>query len=168
MVMHNLPSPGKLAEHQREQPPRRLAVGHRQLPRATHKGRVLAQNYDAQAGEFQLPHLVPWTVVGREITFNRCLPSVVLLRSRKKRQLRRIPVALHEALEIVPVPGFLLYAQYVLNGFRIVPIAARHILGKRAITGCEEHDRQTAGRENEKEDKPAATANLLTSCITER
>src|SRR5271170_6079223 len=148
MVVHNLPSLGKLAEHEREQTLRRLALGHRQLPRTAHKGRVLTQHLDAQAGEFQLPHFVPGTSIHREITVHCCLPSVMLFGAREEGQLRRIPIARHKTLEIVPVPGFLLLAQDALNGFPVVAVGTLRVLGRGSITGREEHDQAERKREN--------------------
>ena len=56
VVMDNPPAFGELAQHQREQPVRLLAVRHRQVPLAAHESGIRAKLLDLQVAEFQLAH----------------------------------------------------------------------------------------------------------------
>src|SRR5713101_2249095 len=146
MVVHDLPSLRKLAKYEREQSVRRLAVGHSQLPGTADEGRIRAQDLDAQAGEFQLSHLMPGARIGRAITFNRGLPSATFFRAGKERELRRIPVACHEGFQIVLVPRLLLRAEDVLHG-SFGSAVTPWDLGLGLIAHCEQHDLQSAKEE---------------------
>src|ERR1700719_1997268 len=112
---------------------------------------------------------MPRTRIGREITVNRGLPSVMLLRVRKKRKLGRIPVARHEAFQIVPVPCLLLHAQHTLDSLRVGPIATRLGLSERLTAGCKKSGWQTApGKRRKKVENQPAHANLRLSPTQER
>jgi hypothetical protein len=80
----------------------------------------------------------------------------MLLRTRKERQLRRIPVARHESFEITPIPRFLLRAQYLLDGsLRTVFIGRVHRSLATDVRSAKEKEEK-----NEKagDDKPVAHA----------
>ena len=101
---------------------------------------------------------MPRTRIRSTIPLNRGLPSVMLLRTREERKLRRIPVARHESLEIMPVPSFLLRVQHVLNNsLRTVLVGAAHrsLAADQRATKEKEEEKEEAGK-----NKPAAHANL--------
>lgn len=58
---------------------------------------------------------MPRTRVSRPVTIQRSLPSLIFFCSRKKREVRRLPVAGHESIQIVPIPGLLLRAENLFH-----------------------------------------------------
>src|SRR5580700_2233763 len=99
------------------------------------------------------------TRIPREITLHRCIPAVLFFSLGEERQLRRTPVARHEAFKIVPIPGFLLHAQQAFDGSRIVAVEASFVLHTGLTARRDEQDRQKAGEEQEIEET-AAHVNL--------
>src|SRR5579862_175951 len=115
VVVDDLPPVGKFAEDQREAAVRSLAVGQRQVPRAAHERSFGPEDLNAKIREIEFPHFVARTGVSRAIAIERSLPSARLFCIGKERELGRIPVAGHECVEIVTIPGVLLGEQNLLD-----------------------------------------------------
>src|SRR6266576_56450 len=116
MVVDDFPSLRKSPEDQCEQTVGRLSIGHGQMPCSAHEGGIRSDRLNAQAGELQVPHLLPFTLISLPIAIERALPAGGLTSSRKKSQIWRIPIPRHEASEVVVVPGILLSAEYPFDG----------------------------------------------------
>ena len=114
--MDYFPAVGEFAEDQREQAVRRFAVWHCEMKFSADERCFGAEHFDAKVREFELSHIVPRTVVGCAVAIQRRLPAGSFFAPRKESQFWRVPVASHEAVEIVMVPGFLLGVQDVFDG----------------------------------------------------
>ncbi len=77
---------------------------------------VWAEHLYSQIGKIQLAHFVAGTRVRRLVAVDRGLPAFGLFRARKEGQVGRIPVARHEGVEIVAIPGVLLSVEDLLDG----------------------------------------------------
>ena len=116
MVVDDLPSVRKFAEDQREATVRHLAIGHRQMPGAADEGCFLAKYFDAQVREIQLAHLVSGARIGRPVAIERRLPAAGFFGVGEERQVWRIPIARHEGIKVVAVPGLLLGLEHLFDG----------------------------------------------------
>ena len=116
MIVNNLPPVGKSSKNEREQAMWRFAIRHGQVPLPADESRIGGESFNLQAGKFQFAHLPASALVGLAITIKRALPPGRALCARKERQLWRIPIARHESLEIVAVPGILLIVERPFDG----------------------------------------------------
>ena len=114
--MDDLPAVGEFAEDQGEAAVRSFAGRQGQVPGAADEGRFRAEDFNTKIREIQLPHLVARAGVGGAITIERGLPSAGLFGVGEEREVGRIPVAGHEGVEVVMVPGVLLVEEDVLDG----------------------------------------------------
>src|SRR5437667_10566514 len=110
MVVDDFPSVRELSEDQCEQTVGRLSVRHGQMPCSADEGRIGPDRLNPKAGEFQVPHLLSFTLVGLPVAIERPLPAGGLMRTRKKSQIWRFPIPRHEAFEIMSIPRVLLAA----------------------------------------------------------
>src|SRR5437899_2148489 len=99
MIVNDAPSRGRLAQDQREDAGRAVAL-QLQPKAATHQGVIGAEQLDRQLRERELAHLLALALVFFPIAFERRLPTLGLVVTREERQLLGFEVALHEADEI--------------------------------------------------------------------
>src|SRR5262249_37084181 len=70
---------------------------------------------DLQIGEFQLAHFVSSALIAIAISRKRLLPPGDDRATRVKSQIARMPIALHEPLEVASIPRFDLAVQNVAD-----------------------------------------------------
>ena len=116
VVVDDFPAAEKLAEDQRKQAVRSFAIGHLQMPGAADEGGFRSKHLDLQVGEIQRSHFMSRTVVGGPIAIQGRLPAAGLFTAGKECQFGGVPIACHEAVKVVMIPGILLVAQDMLNG----------------------------------------------------
>src|SRR5690348_5661826 len=93
VIVHDLPSVGKLPEYEREQAVRSFAVGHRELPAATHEGCVCPQGFDLQIGKLQLAHAAWRVLIALLVAIESLLPTMGNFAPRKERVIGRVPIS---------------------------------------------------------------------------
>src|SRR5215467_3766809 len=116
VVVDDLPAVGEFSENQSEAAVRSLAVGHGQAPGAAHEGRFRAQHFDSQLGKVEIAHLVAGARISSLVAVERGLPAAGRFRIGEESEFGRVPVAGHECIEVVAVPGVLLGMENLLDG----------------------------------------------------
>src|ERR1035437_3338687 len=101
---------------------------------------------------------MPRTRIRCSIAVQRRLPSTGLFGASKEGQFRGVPVARHEAVEVVLVPGILLRAEDVLDG---IIVRSRILL--RYLRGCEDSDQE---KNNRQTSESVLTHDVLRNCDT--
>src|SRR6476660_690209 len=95
---------------------RSFPVAHGHMPGTAHESRIIPKGLDLQIAEFQAPHFSPGLLIVLAIAIDGALPAGGLLSSGEERQVGRVPVARHEAFEVMAVPGLLLLLEESPDG----------------------------------------------------
>src|SRR5260221_1130079 len=92
----------------------RFCIRQGELPFAGHYGGLATEQINLQVLKFKFAHLLAFRLVTLAIAKQRRLPSACFRGARKESQIGRMPVSLHETLELAMVPGFHLGDQEML------------------------------------------------------
>ncbi len=82
---------------------------------AAHEGGVGSHQVYVQVVEVELTHFFALSLIALAVMIERGLPALGRIRAGEERQVRRAPVSLHEAFEIVGVPGVYLRLQQMAD-----------------------------------------------------
>src|SRR5579864_518594 len=108
---------------------RLFAVGHGELPFASHYGGPAAEQIDLQVLKVEFAHLLAISLVTLAVASQSRLPSTGLRGTGKESEVGRMPVTLHERFQLAMVPGFHLGDQEMLDSlFQIGALVFRCFL----------------------------------------
>src|SRR6266404_8752037 len=102
--MYDPPALRQFAKHQCEEAAKVFAVGHFQMPAPAHPRRIASERMNFKASEIKLAHLPAFGLVALLVARERGIPSARDRPAGIERQLRRAPIAVHEAVDVTTVP----------------------------------------------------------------
>jgi len=80
-----------------------------------HKGRVGSQQIHIEIIEVELAHFFALSLIALPVMIERGLPALGRIGAGEEGQIRRAPVSLHEAFQIVGIPGVHLRLQQMAD-----------------------------------------------------